>query len=174
MSGGKYDYQQYHIGNIREQMYGDIVLYSDCYQADTVAKFIEIHNHLVMAEIEVQRMDWLFSADDGEESFHERLAEETRDIESSLLSVSRLRRSQVDLYNNLIKQLKHVLYIAGEQIEDKMRWKFPYSKHKWIEEDVRKARKAVDIAFADKEINLLELKGLVATLANGTSYAYDD
>ena len=88
MSGGFFDYQQYRL----EQMADDIdQLIRDNhstetnqwgdqrgrgYTAETIAEFREAVAHLHKAQIYVQRIDWLVSGDDGEDSFHQRLAQD--------------------------------------------------------------------------------------------------
>lgn len=91
MSGGHFDYKQYQINDIIESVekvisvngtnelddYGDMLSYE--LSPETLEKFKEGLHHLKMASIYAQRMDWLLSGDDGEETFHLRLKE---DIES--------------------------------------------------------------------------------------------
>jgi hypothetical protein len=88
MSGGYFDYKQYSIGCIAEDVeelilknrdetldeYGDPVghFYSD----ETIAEFQRGLHYLRLARIYAQRIDWLVSGDDGEESFHRNLQEE--------------------------------------------------------------------------------------------------
>lgn len=88
MSGGYFDYKQYSIGCIADEIeelisknwdetldeYGDPVghFYSD----ETIAEFHQGLRYLRLARIYAQRIDWLVSGDDGEESFHRHLEEE--------------------------------------------------------------------------------------------------
>ena len=51
--------------------YGDRKGYS--YSPKTIAKFKLARMALLCAEIYAQRIDWLVSGDDGEDSFHSRL-----------------------------------------------------------------------------------------------------
>ena len=111
MSGGSFDYQQYHIeeiaDSIEEYLHGreldecDIEVYiNDFFEplSDKQKSWIRKHKRalpniyelssetlnefrkgvklLRKAYIYAQRIDWLLSGDDGEESFHERLKEE--------------------------------------------------------------------------------------------------
>jgi hypothetical protein len=101
MSGGRFDYQQYAIGNIAESIEDEIEksgrkktreelkeeswrgsdwyekypeeLYHYKYPDEVIEKFKEAVKYLKMAEVYAQRVDWLLSADDGEESFLKRL-----------------------------------------------------------------------------------------------------
>jgi hypothetical protein len=110
MSGGHFDYNQHKIGDIaesieeiienngrkktdrelRDERWGrDTVdwyekypedLYHYKYPDEVIAKFKEAVHYLRVAEIYAQRVDWLLSGDDGEESFMERLDEELREL----------------------------------------------------------------------------------------------
>lgn len=46
------------------------------YSQETLAQMRTALHHLKVASIYVHRLEWLFSGDDGEESFHERLRED--------------------------------------------------------------------------------------------------
>lgn len=103
MSGGRFDYYQFHINDIiREIEYiikceenpeldsenntssvtGESYFrYS--FSTKTLDKFKEGIKFLKMAEIYAQRIDWLVSGDDGEESFHERLKEDLNENNQS-------------------------------------------------------------------------------------------
>ena len=78
MSGGHFDYDQYKIGDIAdsiEQLIFDNnengqIKYTD----QTIDEFCTAIRMLRRAQIYAQRIDWLVSCDDGEESFHKRLA----------------------------------------------------------------------------------------------------
>jgi hypothetical protein len=99
MSGGHFEYKQYHVYELAEEIDRLIAkvhktredvkdtpddpcdpnycwekhyLYSD----ETLEKFAEARDTLIRASKMVQRVDWLVSGDDGEESFHDRWAEE--------------------------------------------------------------------------------------------------
>jgi hypothetical protein len=88
MSGGHFDYDQYRIGQIADSIshiistndstekdeYGDDIGYH--YSPEIIARFREAVTVLRKAEIMAQRIDWLVSGDDGEESFMRRWDEE--------------------------------------------------------------------------------------------------
>lgn len=92
MSGGHFDYQQYRIGDIAEGVeeliasnnddsinrWGDTV--GRFYSEETIAEFRKGLHYLRLAQIYAQRIDWLVSCDDGEESFHSRLKEELEQL----------------------------------------------------------------------------------------------
>jgi hypothetical protein len=99
MSGGHFEYKQYIIDEISEEIdrviakvyktreeikntptdpcdpnycWDRYYLFSD----KTVAKFLEARDTIKRAAKMAQRIDWLLSGDDGEDSFHKRWTEE--------------------------------------------------------------------------------------------------
>ena len=105
MSGGAFEYQQFHIKNIADRIEHEILnsgrekteeeLKYECewrdtewykkypgdlkyyeYPADVIEEFKNAVNALRIAEIYAQRVDWLLSGDDGEKSFMRRLKED--------------------------------------------------------------------------------------------------
>lgn len=87
MSGGYFEYNQYKIHQIAEEL-EDVILkngkkrenketweddYHREYSAEVIAKFKEGLEFLKKAHIYTHRIDWLLSDDDGEQSFLERL-----------------------------------------------------------------------------------------------------
>lgn len=76
MSGGHFDYKQYHIGEISASI-SEIIQENDSsyeFKDDTILKFKSAVLFLELSQILAQRIDWLLSGDDGEETFHERLS----------------------------------------------------------------------------------------------------
>lgn len=59
------------------------------FSEETLAEFKKAVHILKQAEIYAQRIDWLLSGDDGEESFHERLKEELEKLESNETTTSK-------------------------------------------------------------------------------------
>ena len=107
MSGGSLcDYQQYHIRDMWERIQEEIdsnnkpyyenpeyewekLANKDFfeeggkrYSDETIAEFKNGIEILKKAYIYAQRIDWLLSGDDGEESFHERLKEELQQLKN--------------------------------------------------------------------------------------------
>jgi len=87
MSGGFFEYNQYKIYQIAEEL-EDVILkngkkrerreswedeYNYEYPPEVIAKFKEGLEFLKKAHIYAHRIDWLLAGDDGEESFIERL-----------------------------------------------------------------------------------------------------
>lgn len=88
MSGGHFNYDQYKIGQIADDIqqlidtngsqennsYGDPVGMN--YPPEIIERFKEAVSLLRRSQIYAQRIDWLISGDDGEQSFLRRLEEE--------------------------------------------------------------------------------------------------
>ena len=88
MSGGYFDYWQYHIARIADDV--DTLIRNNednelnewgntrgsHYPVEVIEKFKEALICLRQAEIYAQRIDWLVCGDDNEDSFLERLREE--------------------------------------------------------------------------------------------------
>ena len=92
MSGGYFDYQQHHLDEIAYEI--EHLIESNKseeldefeekigreYSAEVIEKFEEAVFFLRLASIYVQRIDWLVSSDDSEESFLNRLHEEMKEL----------------------------------------------------------------------------------------------
>lgn len=87
MSGGRFDYKQYQIAEIIDAIEQEIIdngkektpdeWYEPfCYSDATIQEFNNGIDLLKRAQVYAQRIDWLLSCDDCEESFHRRLKEE--------------------------------------------------------------------------------------------------
>lgn len=87
MSGGYFDYVQYEIDDTADNIAAYIrrcegtdnkdttnyhYNYRPEYKQETIEKFKECENTLRRAAAMLQRVDWLASGDDSEESFHHR------------------------------------------------------------------------------------------------------
>lgn len=91
MSGGAFDYQQYRLDDIANDI--ERIIKGDSYQTDekfspaVIEKMKEGLRIVRLARIYVQRIDWLVSCDDGEEDFlrllSKEIAEETRSNQDS-------------------------------------------------------------------------------------------
>jgi len=81
MSGGYFDYEQYKIDRIADQVEHLIETNDDMtpnewgmtrgrgYPPEVIAEFRKGLHYLLVAAIYVQRIDWLLSGDDGGDSF---------------------------------------------------------------------------------------------------------
>lgn len=92
MSGGHFDYAQYKIGQIAD-MVEQLIIDNDSqeldeygcnkghgYAEEVISEFRVGLEHLRRAEIYTQRIDWLVSGDDGEDSFIKRLTHDLVNI----------------------------------------------------------------------------------------------
>lgn len=88
MSGGHFDYKQYEIANIADQIEHEIETnnipdewgYCSNFSEETLAKFKEAIDTLRKAHVMIHRIDWLLSGDDGEETFHSRWEKDLREL----------------------------------------------------------------------------------------------
>lgn len=92
MSGGHFDYNQYRIGYIADEV--EQMIYSNDskeldewrtpkgygFSTETVEEFKKGLYYLKIAQIYAQRIDWLVSGDDNEDSFHKRLAKDLAEV----------------------------------------------------------------------------------------------
>ena len=87
MSGGRFDYLQFRITEIIEAIEEEISnnnaeprpedwFEPNNFGEETINEFKQGIEHLKKAQTYAQRIDWLLSGDDGEETFHKRLAED--------------------------------------------------------------------------------------------------
>jgi hypothetical protein len=93
MSGGHFDYKQYQIGYIADEVehmietndsdeddgWGGTIGWH--YDQETIEEFKKAVKALKIAAVYAQRIDWLVSGDDGEDSFHRRLKKELDALE---------------------------------------------------------------------------------------------
>lgn len=88
MSGGHFNYDQYRIGQMADEV-EQLILNNDnpetnewgdpkfhTYPPEIIEKFHEGLMLLLRAQIYAQRIDWLVSGDDGEDAFLRRLRED--------------------------------------------------------------------------------------------------
>ena len=100
MSGGHFDYYQYHIREIAESIQEELdkqgqaipksslrygysdqeQLFYEKYSPKVQERFIEAVKALKTAYVYAQRIDWFLSGNDGEESFLKRLENELNEL----------------------------------------------------------------------------------------------
>ena len=96
MSGGHFQYDQWKIGNIADEV-EQLILTNDSeeldrwgdrkgahYSDETIEEFRKGLSILRLAHIYAQRIDWLLSGDDGDESFIRRLNDELRQLDNRM------------------------------------------------------------------------------------------
>jgi hypothetical protein len=85
MSGGHFDYKQYAIREITEEI--ERVLSNESENGEyeltpeVVEEFKKAIKILKMASVYTQRIDWLLSGDDSEKTFFQRLEKELKEID---------------------------------------------------------------------------------------------
>ena len=119
MSGGAFEYKQYKIQDLIEDMENLLVRLDkepiDSFECDSLKRYVndselfknkikENIKYLKRAYIFTQRIDWFISGDDGEENFYERLKEE----------IEKLEYEEITETNNLLVNL------ANQLIEDRL------------------------------------------------------
>ena len=86
MSGGHFDYKQYSIDYIVDDICDIIRKNNEVewygYSEETITEFKKGIDILQKAAIYAQRIDWLVSGDDSEMSFHKRLEEDLFELEN--------------------------------------------------------------------------------------------
>ena len=102
MSGGHFNYSQYKIEMIADQIEQLIIQddhspMSERFTPETVEKFRAGLRHMRLAYVYAQRIDWLVSGDDGEEAFHRRLAEDLKAVDGYTQSFEHLEDSHAKL-----------------------------------------------------------------------------
>ena len=92
MSGGHFSYKQHTLLDMADDI-GSQILSNDSteknewgdslgnqYSPETIAEFGKAVKALKMAYVYAQRIDWLLSGDDGEDSFHIRLQAQLKEL----------------------------------------------------------------------------------------------
>jgi hypothetical protein len=85
MSGGHFDYKQYEISYITEEIERVLSNESENGEYELTPKVVEEFKKAIkilkMASVYTQRIDWLLSGDDSEKTFFHRLEEELKEID---------------------------------------------------------------------------------------------
>jgi len=110
MSGGHFNYNQYHIQSIADEIEGIIDENRYDFSGETINRLAEGLTILKMAYIYTQRIDWLLSGDDGEEGFHRRLLQDTEESKILFLGVAKVKDfTQADKQERLIATAPELL-----------------------------------------------------------------
>lgn len=98
MSGGHFDYIQYHLQDTIESIKDTIAIQKNeqkpdwidqedwekmgavHYRKGTLKEFEKALKLVSKAQVYIHRIDWLLSGDDSESAFHERLKEDLEDL----------------------------------------------------------------------------------------------
>jgi hypothetical protein len=83
MSGGAFEYNQYAIARMADDIRALGADNKREFSEATLRQFEAAVRHLNVAYVYAQRVDWLLSGDDSEDTFHERLRLELEKVYSS-------------------------------------------------------------------------------------------
>jgi hypothetical protein len=89
MSGGHFDYQN--LDYIIDTLTKDIIWNSSNYKKSTVNALMSALKIIKEANVCINRIDYLMSGDDGEDTFIKRLKEELKDLKESDLPIPRCK-----------------------------------------------------------------------------------
>jgi hypothetical protein len=78
MSGGRFDHKQYDMNYIADKIEREVLINSK--NKEVIEKFKEAIIILRKAAIYTQRIDWLLSGDDEEETFLKRLKKDLKEL----------------------------------------------------------------------------------------------
>jgi hypothetical protein len=78
MSGGRFEYKQYDMNYIADKIEHEVLINGK--KKEVIEKFKEAVIILRKAAIYTQRIDWLLSGDDAEETFLERLKKDLKEL----------------------------------------------------------------------------------------------
>ena len=76
MSGGRFNYMQYNIQDIIEEL--EMLDLDELEEVDAITQsnYFALIAELKKCQVHMQRLDWLLSGDDGQETYHKRLADD--------------------------------------------------------------------------------------------------
>jgi hypothetical protein len=77
MSGGYFDYEQGRMKYMADRL-ASVIETNDEFSQETLAEFLKGLVLLRAAAVYLERIDFLLSSDDGEETFHKRLKEDLK------------------------------------------------------------------------------------------------
>jgi hypothetical protein len=117
LSGGHFDYNDWHIDQIAGIIECDIVTNRQSLSPETIDKLMECYNSLKLLSKRVHRTDWLLSGDDGEDSFMEYWKEDVLVAETESLTTVRLASLRKSLYKSKRKELERLLPEQEEKLK---------------------------------------------------------
>ena len=118
MSGGQYDYIQFRIGQLAEDIEADILkqgkesewcseddkYYNGIYPDDINQTMLDTLFKVKEVEVYVQRLDWYLSGDDGEDSYRERLKSDLKILEQQKAEI----KSRIEKHLQQVKNEKKI------------------------------------------------------------------
>jgi hypothetical protein len=117
VSGGHFDYNDWHIDQIADIIECDIITSRQNLSPETINKLIECYNSLKLLSKRVHRADWLLSGDDGEDSFADFWEQDAEIAETESLTAAKLASRRQSLYKSKRKELEKLLPEQEEKLK---------------------------------------------------------
>lgn len=132
MSGGHFDYKQYHIDEVANEIENIIAnnnpANNDYFSTAVISKFKIAVMFLRIAKTMAHRIDWLISGDDSENSFHERW-DESIEVVTTVIEHTTIHKTYEDLAHEIWAAAQ---LTPGEGIEDGVERIMNILKEKYI------------------------------------------
>jgi hypothetical protein len=170
MSGGYFEYKQYYMDQIAEDLERRIEKAKNKEEGDfgysyeesdkVIEKFEEILYHIKRAAIMAQRVDWYLSGDDGEESFFRRLEEELEELdhksEKRWSSFSnKIIKDHPHLYDNILDADPPLSDEMKEQLNEFKKFSSLFQKSNKL---LLKKIERLEINNSEKDLEIQSLK----------------
>lgn len=86
MSGDTFDGAMFINGEMEEVILESIEKYGEDFSEKTIDALLDAVKAMRLARLLAERVDYLLSGDDSEETFHERLEEELNELEKDMVN----------------------------------------------------------------------------------------
>lgn len=170
MSGGYFEYKQYYIDQIAEDLERRIEKAKNKEQGDfgysyeesdrVIEKFEEILYQIKLASIMAQRVDWYLSGDDGEDSFFRRLEEELEELDCKSEKKwsnfsNKIMKNHPHLYENILDGDRP---LSDEMKENLNEFKKLSSLFQKSNKNLLKKIERLEMDNASKDLEIISLK----------------
>jgi NTP pyrophosphatase (non-canonical NTP hydrolase) len=123
MSGGHFNYMEHSIRDVAETI-AEVIRDHEEYSfkdPKTLVEFKTGHDLLLLAYVYANRIDYLLSDDDGEETFHRRLRDDVGKIQPSLLNAGKKRRGiEMSMINGVVESLINHEYARAIRVHGEL------------------------------------------------------
>jgi hypothetical protein len=170
MSGGYFEYKQYYIDQIAEDLERRIEKAKNKEQGDfgysyeesdrVIEKFEEILYQIKRASIMAQRVDWYLSGDDGEDSLFRRLEEELEELDCKSEKKwsnfsNKIMKNHPHLYENILDGDRP---LSDEMKENLNEFKKLSSLFQKSNKNLLKKIERLEMDNASKDLEIISLK----------------
>lgn len=170
MSGGYFEYKQYYIDQIAEDLERRIQKAKNKEQGDfgysyeesdrVIEKFEEILYHIRCASIMAQRVDWYLSGDDGEDSFFLRLEEELEELDCKSEKKwsnfsNKIMKNHPHLYENILDGNRPLSHEMKENLNEFKKLSSLFQKSN---KNLLKKIERLEMDNASKDLEIRSLK----------------